>query len=160
MAKRKGIVDNTADFLSKLPLEVCLSRLQLLPDDDIQVFVEQVDSDTVNFVMNLREKGVLRAEAVGQLRRWEGTLTRVDCHVSVHEGVVRWLILLTIVLALIMVLVPMAIFLAAKIKLMMWFGISSLFLATVLGFIVLTNHYTPADDTPRNLLSLLKSTLS
>ena len=159
MIKRKGRFEGNLKFVSSLPLEECLNRLQLLDSETIQLDFKTQTIDSIAFQAKLFEKGVMRAEGDGVLRRWEGTLTRVDCDVQVREGVMRWLLLLAGLFLLIMIALPMIFLIAADVNVLAWLGISGGFVVILSGMLWLTNYYAPIDDTPQNLLAIIESQL-
>jgi hypothetical protein len=87
-------------FTTPLQLEECLARLEeknraLFSNVCVQLF--RVDDDCYNFRFMYREKADL-TDAVGQMRRWEGTATRFKGeampHYSVVEDLMRLMFLL------------------------------------------------------------------
>lgn len=159
MVKRKGRFEGNLNFVSALPLEECLYRLQAMDSETIQLDFKTNSIDAIQFKVKLLENGIERADGVGILRRWEGTLTRVDCEVEVHEGLMRWLLLLAGVFLMIMIILPMIFLWAADVNIIAWLGISLGFVAILMGMLWLTNYYAPIDDTPQNLLAIIESAL-
>lgn len=159
MTKRKGRFEGNVKFVSALPLEECIYRLQTLDTEDIQLQFKTKSIDSISFQAKLLEQGVVRAEGIGTLRRWEGTLTRVDCDVKVREGVMRWLLLLAGLFLMIMIILPTVFLIAANVNIIGWLGISICFVGIFLGMLWLTNRYAPIDDTPQNLLYIIEKTL-
>lgn len=159
MAKHKGKPQGEANFISPLPIEECALRLDNLNEENIQIVILKMSSDTVDFTARLFEHERLRAEAKGALRRWEGTLTRVDVRVTVREGIVAWLILVGIMLILTLLLIPTLVLVAAHVNPFTWLLTASSGIITILGVMVIAHRFTPYDDAPRNLLRLLETTL-
>lgn len=159
MTKRKGRFEGNVKFVSPLPLEECIYRLQTLDTEDIQLQFKTKSIDSISFQAKLLERGVVRAEGVGTLRRWEGTLTRVDCDVQVREGVMRWLLLLAGLFLMIMIILPTVFLIAANVNVIGWLGISICFVGILLDMLWLTKRYAPIDDTPQNLLYIIEETL-
>lgn len=159
MTKRKGRFEGNVKFVSALPLEECIYRLQTLDTEDIQLQFKTKSIDSISFQAKLLERGVVRAEGIGTLRRWEGTLTRVDCDVKVREGVMRWLLLLAGLFLMIMIILPTVFLIAANVNVIGWLGISICFVGILLGMLWLTKRYAPIDDTPQNLLYIIEETL-
>ncbi len=159
MAKRKRRFEGTVQFLSNLPLEECVSRLQELESSEFRFTFSREGHDAIVFKAHLLERGIIRAEAKGNLRRWEGTLTRVDCDVKVREGLVRWLMLLATLCLMTMVAIPILFFLSAGINSIIWTGLSIGFIICFIIMLLITNHFAPIDDTPQNLLHLITSRL-
>lgn len=159
MAKRKGRFEGNVKFLSSLPLEECIYRLQMLDTENIQLQFKTKSIDSITFQAKLLERGIVRAEGVGTLRRWEGTLTRVDCDINVREGLMRWLLLLATVFMMIMIMLPTVFLIAANVNILGWLGLSSIFLIFFVSMLWLTNRYAPIDDTPQNLLRIIEETL-
>lgn len=159
MIKRKGHFEGNLNFVSSLPLEECLNRLQLLDSETIQLDFRTQHIDAISFQAKLFENGVMRAEGDGVLRRWEGTLTRVDCDIQVHEGLMRWLLLLAGLFLMLMIILPTLFLMAADVNIVAWLGISGVFVAILIGMLWLTNYYAPIDDTPQNLLAIIESQL-
>lgn len=159
MEKRKGHFEGNIKFLSNLPIEECVSRLQTLEDETLRVTFSRECEDSLAFSAQLLERGIIRAEGIGRLQRWEGTLTRVDCDVKIQEGIVRWLMLLATLLLITMVSIPMLFFLSAGINFLPWLGFNIAFIAAFIGMMFVVNHYAPMDDTPQNLLEVISSTL-
>lgn len=159
MAKRKGRFEGNVKFVSSLPLEECIYRLQTLDTENIQLQFKTRSIDSISFRAKLLERGVVRAEGLGTLRRWEGTLTRVDCDVEVREGLMRWLLLLAGLFLMIMILLPTVFLIAANVNVIGWLGINIGFIAIIIGMLWLTNRYAPIDDTPQNLLRIIEETL-
>jgi len=159
MDKRKGRFEGKLDFISNLPLQECISRLEYLNSDELIIHFHRNSSDSIEFEAYLSERGVIRAEANGMLRRWEGTLTRVDCNVKVREGVLRWLVLLSLSFFVLSIGVPMIFMLGAAVNMLMWLGISSVFVVAFVGMLWLTMYFAPLDDTPKNLMQMILSAL-
>lgn len=159
MAKRKGRFEGNINFLSNLPLEECISRLQGLESAEFRFTFSRDEHDAFVFKAQLLERGIVRSEGKGRLQRWEGTLTRVNCDVKVREGIVRWLMLLATLCLLTMVAIPILFFLSAGINVLIWAGLSMAFIVFFIAMMFVVNHYAPMDDTPENLLHLITSTL-
>lgn len=159
MAKRKRHFQDQLQFLSNLPLQECVSRLEQLNGDNIQIVFHRDSIDSLAFSANLLERGVIRAKAQGLLRRWEGTLTRVDCKVKVHEGVIRWLILVSLLFFVLVIGFPMIFMLGALMHMLLWLGISAIFVIAFVASLWLTMHYAPMDDTPKNLMQIVLAAL-
>ena len=159
MAKSKRRFEGTVQFLSNLPLEECVSRLDSLESDNFRITFSRNEHDSLAFKAHLLERGIIRAEGKGNLRRWEGTLTRVDCDVKVREGIVRWLMLLATLCLVTMVAIPTLFFLSAGVDSLIWIGLSIGFVAFFIIMMLITNHFAPMDDTPQSLLHLMTSTL-
>lgn len=159
MVKRKRCYEGKLDFVSTLPLQECISRLQALNNDELQIQFHRESSDSIIFEATLRENGVIRADASGLLRRWEGTLTRVDCDVSVREGVMRWLLLLSMTFFVLSIGIPMIFMFGATLNILLWLAISSIFVIAFVVMIWLTMYYAPIDDTPKNLMLMILSAL-
>ncbi len=159
MTKRKGQFEGSSQFISPLPLEVCYARLQALQDESISLRVTRENSDELHFDIQLLERGIVRVTGSGRLLRWEGTLTRVDCTIKVHEGILRWLLLFGLLFLLTMIALPLLLFLVAAVDVMIWVGISLIFILVLAGLMGIVNYYAPLDDTPENLLHLIINTL-
>lgn len=160
MAKRKGRNQGEANFISPLSIEECAYRLDRLDDEQIDIIVTELSSDKVNFTVELFENERLRVEAKGALRRWEGTLTRVDVQVKVHEGIMLWFLLVGLMLMVTLILIPSLALIAAHVNPLTWILIASGGIVFILGIMLFAHRYAPHDDTPRNLLDLLETTLS
>lgn len=159
MVKRKGLIEGNAQFISELPLEQCYDRLQSLADEQLTLQFSRIQLDEILFSIQLRERGIIRAEGTGILRRWEGTLTRVDCDVKVREGILRWVALFGALSLLTMIVLPMLIFSFASVATPIWIGISLIFIVILGCLMLVVNHYAPIDDTPDNLLHIIVSEL-
>lgn len=151
MPKRKGLFEGNSQFISPLPLEICYARLQSLEDATTSLTMKRENSDTIRFEIHLLERGIIRAKGYGSLRRWEGTLTRVDCDIELHEGILRWFLLFGLLFLLTMIALPTLLFLVAEVNIMIWLGISGIFVTVLAGLMMIVNHYAPLDDTPDNL---------
>jgi hypothetical protein len=134
-------------------------RLAALENDEFVISFRNETLDSIAFKAVLLERGIIRAEAKGSLRRWEGTLTRIDYDVKVHEGILRWLMSLVIASLLLMIIPPIIFFIAAKINILVWLSISIGFLVMMVGVILMVNHYAPIDDTPQSLIKIIGSAL-
>ncbi|MEM9950787.1 MAG: hypothetical protein AAF846_04250 [Chloroflexota bacterium] len=159
MAKRKGLIEGNAQFISDLPLAVCYQRLQSCEDENLTFQFSRRHADEIHFTVQLRERGIIRAEGKGTLRRWEGTLTRVDCDVKIREGILRWLLLFGGLFFVTMVALPLLLLLSTAFEAFIWVGISLLFFAILSGLMLVVNYYAPIDDTPENLLHIITSAL-
>lgn len=164
MTKRKGRFQGRANFISEYSLEQCQQQLVTLAanqngNDRIEIAFVPQSPDRVQFTATLRERGQVRAIGKGMLRRWEGTLTRVDCDVEVREGLVLWLIAMMGVSLVLMVSLPLLALTAMQIDTVPWAIISVLFVGIVLGAMWVVHLFSPHDDTPRNLLALIHDTL-
>lgn len=159
MVKRKGRFEGNLKFVSSLPLEECIYRLQTLDAESIQLQFKTKSIDAITFEAKLLERGVVRAKGIGSLRRWEGTLTRVDCDVKVREGLMRWLLLLAGLFLMIMIILPTMSLISANVNVVVWLGINIGFVAIIIWMLWLTNRYAPIDDTPQNLLRIIEETL-
>lgn len=160
MTKRKGHFEGHSYFVTSLPIEYCVSQLQNLNDADIQVTIDSAGHQSVAFTAQLLERGIVRATGKGTLRRWEGTLTRVDCDVEVHEGLLTWLMFVTGFFIMLMVCLPLIIFMSANVDVAIWMSVSVGFVIVMIALIALTRHFAPLDDTPRNLLREIESALT
>lgn len=160
MTKRKGQFQNEAHFVSPLPIEECAYRLEALQTEWIHIEILHLSSDKVDFKAQLREHGRLRAEGTGALRRWEGTLTRVECKVQVRDGLVVWVILSLVTLILAMMVIPVIVFVAAGIGARLWLMLGGLCVLTTIGMMWLAQHASPPDDTPQNLIALIEEALT
>jgi hypothetical protein len=160
MMKRKGTAEKNARFVSALPLEECTYRLELLHSDELKLEITRLSSDKVDFVAYLYEENRLRAEGTGTLRRWEGTLTRVDFDVTVHDGVWIWLVAVLLLLTIGMILVPMLLLIAMHVNPLGWLLTGTALVAFVVGGMLIAQRFAPPDDTPRNLHRLLHDALT
>jgi len=158
--KRKGMAEKNARFVSALPLEECTHRLELIRSDELQLDITHLSSDKVDFVAQLYEGQRLRAEGLGTLRRWEGTLTRVDLDVTVYDGIWIWLVAVLIMLTVGMILVPMLLMLALQINPMGWVIMGAAIVGFVIGGMLIAQRFAPPDDAPQNLQRLLHDTLT
>jgi len=160
MSKRKGQFEGHSFFVTTTPIERCVRQLEALNKENLDIRIIKKDPDTVLFKAQLSEQGVLRVTGEGTLKRWQGTDTRVDCDITIHEGILLWMMILAGFFIMVMVMLPLLIFIAAEINVMLWLGLSVGFLVILIMLMVLTRHYTPLDDTPRNLQQLIEKTLT
>lgn len=159
MSKRKGRYEEEAHFVAHLPIEECTRRLELLNDDDIRVEILRLSSDKVDFKAQIYEKGRVRVVGKGALRRWEGTLTRVECSVKVHEGILLWIGLSLVALLLCLLLIPTAIFAVMGLGIGTGLALGVMFVVPIIGVLMLANHFAPPDDTPQNLIRTIEEIL-
>lgn len=159
MSKQKRRYDGEANFISELPLEECAYRLEYLQSDEIEIHIKRVSTDKVDFDVRLFERGRVRAEGKGALRRWEGTLTRVDCQVNVYDGLVTWSLAMLLFMALPLLIVPFLFLVSANVDATLWVASAGVVLAFILLGMYITREVAPPDDTPRNLLALIEDTL-
>ncbi len=160
MMKRKGAADKQARFVSELPLEECTHRLELLRSEDLQIEITRLSSDKVDFTARLYDGARLRADGNGTLRRWEGTLTRVDFDVTVHDGVWLWLGIVLALLVVGMIMIPALLMLALQINPLGWLVTGGAVVGFVVGGMWIAHRFAPPDDTPRNLQRLLHDALT
>ena len=160
MTKRKGKTQGEANFISPLSIEECAYRLDRLNEEKVDIVITKLSSDKVDFTAQLFENERLRAEARGALRRWEGTLTRVDVQVKVHDGIMLWLLLVGLMLTITIILIPTLALIAAHVNPVAWLMMATIGTLFILGVMLFAHRYAPHDDTPRNLLNLLETTLS
>lgn len=159
MVKRKGSVSKDAHFVSPLPIEECAQRLEFLHDETLQTEILRLSSDKVDFRLRLYEYGRLRAEGTGTLRRWEGTLTRVDCKVQVREGLVLWIALSLTALLLTVLVIPVLTLAIIGVGAGLWLVVGGFGVAAVAGLLLLAQRFSPMDDVPRNILAIIEATL-
>jgi|GEM_PF-6407997 len=81
-------------FTTKLSLEACAERISQIDQPNVFVDVQQIDSDNIVFALELVREGMPNSRVRGTLRRWQGTLTRLDCNAdlkapSIFSEVVR-----------------------------------------------------------------------
>lgn len=156
--KRKNRPDH-ACFLTQRPIERCVQRLKGLHTHNFRVDIVHHTSDQVNFLIRLYEHGRIRVTGKGTLRRWEGTLTRVDCTMHEHDGTLTWLLLMVIFLGLFLLVIP---FLILKL-----FGINPgmvLIFAAALAIGIMIwlrfiDRFAPADDVPPNIVTIVEDAL-
>ncbi len=160
MSKRKGQAEQSARFVSALPLEECTYRLETLRTEELQIEITHLSSDKVDFVVHLLERGRLRVDGKGTLRRWEGTLTRVDFDIRVHDGLWLWLLTVLIMLVAGMLGLPLVLLVALQVDPMGWLLMGGAVIVLVLGLMILAQRVAPPDDTPQNLVRLLHETLT
>lgn len=160
MSKRKGQAEQSARFVSVLPLEECTYRLENLRSEDLQIEITRLSSDKVDFIVHLLERGRLRVDGRGTLRRWEGTLTRVDFDIRVHDGLWLWLLTVLILLVVGMIGMPLVLLVALQVNPVGWLVMGAAVIVFVLGLMILAQRVAPPDDTPQNLVRLLHETLT
>lgn len=159
MTKRKGRFESKAQFISDLSLEQCQHALGALEDDNIHVEFQPATTDRVHFTATLYERGQVRAVGDGILRRWEGTLTRVDCEVEVREGLVLWLVGILLLCLTAMIGLPMLFLVASEIDAMPFILLSLMFVKVLIGLLLVVNRLAPYDDLPQNMLARIHDTL-
>ncbi|MGJ3238158.1 MAG: hypothetical protein ACFE0Q_05580 [Anaerolineae bacterium] len=159
MSKRKGHFEGQIRQISDLPLSTCVARLEALASPKVAVEMHAFESDRVMFRVDLLERGIVRAQAIGTLRRWEGTLTRMDCEVTVREGVMLWLAVIAMSSLLTMIGLPALLLFTAGISTLIWWLISAGFVALLVAMVAIANRYAPFDDTPENLFALITTAL-
>ncbi|MCA9911879.1 MAG: hypothetical protein KC496_00955 [Anaerolineae bacterium] len=160
MSKRKGQAEQSARFVSALPLEECTYRLESLRSDELYIEITHLSSDKVDFDIRLFERGRLRVDGKGALRRWEGTLTRVDFDIRMHDGLWLWLLTILVMLFIGMVGAPLVILLALHVNPVGWLVMAGAVIGFVLALMVFAQRVAPPDDTPQNLVRLLHETLT
>ncbi|NJO55971.1 MAG: hypothetical protein HC834_05960 [Rhodospirillales bacterium] len=87
-------------FVSPLSPEECIYRLQRSAHMGVQVDMTAENSDFWRFQARLfrtrRGKSVVTQKAGGELRRWEGTSTLVDCRSTPFTAAGHWITALVI----------------------------------------------------------------
>lgn len=156
MTKQKRAFTDKAHFIADLPLEECMRRLRSLRSDAMKITFSPTSSDQIAFTMQCYEAGCLRVTGDGVLCRWEGTLTRVDCKITPHDGVVRWALVSVISLLIFVPLIPLSMFFVATP--LFWPLLLSLFGLGCLWALVFRRS-APPDDTPPNLLRMIDDAL-
>ncbi|MEL6406349.1 MAG: hypothetical protein AAFR81_18410 [Chloroflexota bacterium] len=159
MAKRKGRFEGKAQFISDLSLEQCQQALGALVDENIRIEFQPATTDRVHFTAKLYERGQVRAVGDGILRRWEGTLTRVDCEVAVREGLLLWIVGMVVLSLVAMVGLPVLFLMASDVNATPFALLSLIFVKVVIATMLLVNRLAPHDDTPRNLLARIHEVL-
>lgn len=160
MAKRKGHFENEAHFVSHLSIEECTYRLEALNGEVLRIEIVHLSSDKVDFKAALHEHGRLRAEGNGALRRWEGTLTRVECKVKVRDGLVVWALLSLAALVSTMLIIPVIVLIAAGTGAQLWLLLGSICVLATVGLMYLAQRFSPPDDTPQNLIAIIEEALN
>lgn len=156
MAKQKRQLTDEAHFVADLPLEECMKRLQQLNNEQVKFHFIRRTSDQVDFTAQWYEAGQVRVTGTGGLCRWEGTLTRVECKIKTHDGILRWAMLSMLSLVLFIPMIPLtALYLGTPMfwpLLLSFFGLGCL-------WVIVFRRFAPPDDTPPNLLRLIDTAL-
>lgn len=156
--KRKNRPDHAA-FLTQRPIEQCLLRLKQLHHHNLRVDIVHHSSDQVNFLLRFYEHGQIRVTGKGTLRRWEGTLTRVDCTMHEHDGTLVWLALVVAFLVLFLMVIPYIVLILFGLSTIMMMLIAAALFIGMLIWLQFMNRFAPADDIPPNLVMMVEDAL-
>lgn len=155
-------------FISPLPLDECQRRLTRLPQhhESIQVQrLQQTDFDTFRFQLCLfdcddnskhkRQRVMVR----GTLQRWQGTLTRVQCHIHEDDGVLSWALWMLLMLMASLIVLPALIMTLMGVGIASWPLIGGMGVLSLMGWLYVMQRVTPHDDVPPDVLRLLEDAL-
>lgn len=81
MKKKSGGLAPTSeiDFLSSMSLEEATQRVAALADVEHPVTLTHISDDHYRFRLQYKHGGRVLGQISGDLRRWQGTMTRVHC---------------------------------------------------------------------------------
>lgn len=153
--KQKGPTRTEARFVTDLPIDTCARRLEMLANP-LTVDLHRRTSDSIDFIIRYKKQ----ATANGKLRRWQGTLTRVDYDIEVHEGLTRWILFILVALSINLLVLPLLILNAAGIDGTLWLGLAGSFIALTVGVILLAEHFAPPSDVPVDIAAALEEALN
>lgn len=159
MSKRKGQFQNEARFISDLSIEQCVRQLEGLQSDDVQIQICDITSDRARFTLKGYENGRLRVDGRGTLLRWEGTKTRVDCHLTVHDGLLAFTLLTLLIFVVFIAVIPAIALFMAGVDSRLLLLLSAAFLGMMVGLMMLIHRFSPPDDVPMNLLAHIEIAL-
>lgn len=155
--QKRGLRPDEMHFVADLPIEECVRRLRALNSPQVHVLIQPITSDQIGFRAQLYERQRLRVVGSGALCRWEGTLTRVECRVQVHDGLLRWIVWTVLSLLFFLPLIPLTLFAADT-----PFFWPMLVGMTGLGVLwsMIFRRFAPPDDTPPDLLAMIDAALA
>lgn len=78
-SKKAASLLSDLHFTTSLSLEACAHRITQINQPEILVHVKLLNSDIIAFELERVREGMPNPRVRGVLRRWQGTLTRLDC---------------------------------------------------------------------------------
>ena len=159
MSKRKGQFRNRARFVSDLSIEQCVRQLEALQSDTVQIDMLAIASDRVDFRVRGFDKGRLRVDGRGTLIRWEGTKTRVDFQLTVHDGLLAFTLLTLLIFVMFIGVIPAMALLFSGVDGRLLLVFSAVFLSMMVGLMLLVHRFAPPDDVPMNVVAYIEIAL-